>query len=297
MPAMFALPKWIHQHLYTNKNFADLTTQEIEDLKNRLSNFKHDNPDVSVMIPAWNEMNNIYRALSSLASNTTNLKVEICVINNNSTDKTQEVLNALGVKNYLQPVQGTPHARQMGLENAKGKYHLCADSDTFYPPRWIELMVQPMLNNTAITGVYGRYAFIPPVGSGRFGLWCYERLTGLLIQLKKKNREHLNVLGYNMGLVTIVGLETGGFLVREVRKGTNEGENFVDMAEDGQMALNLLTKGKLQMVTHSEALVFTSPRRLLMDGGIGKAFVNRAKLHISRIGEYFTGNYKKNAKL
>jgi hypothetical protein len=100
-----------------------------------------------------------------------------------------------------------------------------------------------------------------------------------------------------MGLVTQVGKETGGFTVREVRKGTNEGSNYIDMAEDGQMALNLLTRGPLQMVTHKDALVFTSPRRLLMDGGVWQAFTNRAKLHISRLGEYFTGAYKKDAKL
>ncbi|TAE16032.1 MAG: glycosyltransferase family 2 protein [Bacteroidetes bacterium] len=297
MPAMFALPKWIHEHLYANKNFADLTPAEIEHLRNKISKFKHDEPDVSIMIPAWNEMNNIYRALSSLSSNETTLKVELCVVNNNSKDKTQEVLDLLGVRSYLQPEQGTPHARQMGLEKARGKYHLCADSDTFYPPKWIDHMVKPLMENKGVVGVYGRYAFIPPPGSGRFGLWFYEQLTGVLINMKKKNREHLNVLGYNMGFITKVGLESGGFKVREVRKGTNEGSDYIDMAEDGQMALNLLTQGRLQMVSHPDALVFTSPRRLLMDGGVVQAFWNRTRLHISRMGEYVTGKYKKDAKL
>ncbi len=297
MSAMFVLPSWINQHLYVGKNFADLSTQEIENLANRLAQFKHNEPDVSVMIPAWNEMNNIYRALSSLASNTTSLKVEICVINNNSTDDTQKVLNLLGVRSYLQPEQGTPHARQMGLEMAKGKYHLCADSDTFYPPNWIELMTKPMIENPNIVGVYGRYAFIPPTGEGRFGLWLYEQLTGFIIQLKKKNREHLNVLGFNMGLVTEVGKNSGGFKVKEVRKMTNEGDDYIDMAEDGQMALNLLTKGKLHMVNNADALVFTSPRRLLMDGGVSKAFWIRIKLHFGKLGEYFSGKYRKDAKL
>ncbi len=295
--SMFQLPKWIAPHLFTNKKFDDLTADEIKDLQTRISRFKHDAPDVSVMIPAWNEADNIFRALSSLAANTTDLKVEICVINNNSKDRTQEVLDTLGVRNYLQPEQGTPHARQLGLEMAKGKYHLCADSDTFYPPRWIELMTKPMREDAAVTGVYGRYAFISPEGQGRFGLWIYEKVTGILINMRQKNRVHINVLGFNMGLVTAVGRATGGFKVREVRKGDNTGESYIDMAEDGQMALNLLTKGPLKMVAHADALVFTSPRRLMYDGGIYKAFLNRAKLHAGRMGEYVTGKYKKDAKL
>src|ERR1700748_1224096 len=162
--SIFSLPGWIKPHLFTNKKFGDLTIEEINDLKERISHFKEEQPDVSVVIPAWNEENNIFRTLSSLSANQTNWKVEIVVINNNSKDNTQNVLDEIGVRSYLQPVQGTPHARQMGLEKARGKYHLCADSDTFYPPKWIDLMVKPMVEDTGITGVYGRYSFIPPEG-------------------------------------------------------------------------------------------------------------------------------------
>ena len=142
--SLFALPKWITPHLFKDKKFDDLTAAEITDLQTRIAKFEDEKPDISVVIPAWNEENNIFRTLSSLSANITKYKVEIVVINNNSKDRTQEVLDTLGVRNYLQSVQGTPHARQMGLEKARGKYHLCADSDTFYPPQWIDLMVKPI---------------------------------------------------------------------------------------------------------------------------------------------------------
>lgn len=296
---MFSLPGWIKPHLFPDKKFDDLTEKEIAELRERISHFKDDNPEVSVVIPAWNEENNLFRTLSALSANKTNLKVEIVVINNNSTDRTQLLLDKLGVRSYLQPVQGTPHARQLGLEMAKGKYHLCADSDTFYPPRWIELMSKPMREDSSIVGVYGRYAYIPPKGSGRFGLWLYEKVTGILIKIRSKNREHLNTLGFNMGFVTAVGRETGGFKVRAVRMFDNaaNSEYFTEVAEDGQMAMNLKTRGKLKLVNHADALVFTSPRRLLYDGSVGQAFWNRIKLHGSRLLEYVTGKYKKNADL
>lgn len=289
--SLLYLPAWIKPHLFIDKNFADLTIDEIINIKSRISNFQDDFPEVSVIIPAWNEQNNIYRALSSLVSSNTKRKIEIVVINNNSTDETQKVLEALGVRNYLQPTQGTPFARQLGLEKAKGKYHLCADSDTFYPPDWIDSMVSPMEKDKSIVGVYGRYAFLPPTSNGRPFLWFYERITGILIRLRKKNREYINVLGFNMGFVTQIGLNNGGFKVTDVRKFDNAlgSAYFVDEAEDGRMAINLKKSGRLKLVVSNKARVFTSSRRLVAEGGILKSFKNRLKIHAQRITEYLNG--------
>lgn len=287
--SLFGLPKWILPHLFTNKRFQDLTGEEIDHLKTNISRFKDESPDISVVIPAWNEENNIYRTLSSLSASRSKYKVEIIVINNNSTDGTQNVLDTLGVRNYLQTVQGTPFARQMGLELARGKYHLCADSDTFYPPDWIDLMVAPMVKDSTITGVYGNYAFIPPDDQGRLGLWLYEKFAGVMIRIRKRNREYLNVYGFNMGFVTEIGRSTGGFKVSGSRVYANiVGSDFQNEAEDGRMALNLKKAGNLKMVTDSKATVFTSPRRLMDDGGIANAFFNRAKRQLKGMRDYLS---------
>ncbi|MCF2488803.1 glycosyltransferase family 2 protein [Dyadobacter sp. CY347] len=287
--SLFGLPKWIFPHLFTNKRFQDLTGEEVERLRTAISRFKEESPDVSVVIPAWNEENNIYRTLSSLSASKSKYKVEIIVINNNSTDGTQKVLETLGVRTYLQTIQGTPFARQMGLELARGKYHLCADSDTFYPPDWIDLMVAPMVKDAGITGVYGNYAFIPPENQGRFGLWIYEKFAGIMIRIRKKNREYLNVYGFNMGFVTEIGRAMGGFKVSGSRVYANiVGSDFQNEAEDGRMALNLKKAGKLAMVADSRAKVFTSPRRLLDDGSITNAFFNRAKRQLQGMRDYLS---------
>ena len=127
--ALFKLPSWLKKHLYFQKQYADLSEIEINDIRTRLQKFQDSEPEVSVIIPAWNEQNNIYRTLSSLASTTSTRKVELVVVNNNSTDNSQQVLDQLGVKSYFEPKQGITYARQLGLEKAKGKYHLCADSE------------------------------------------------------------------------------------------------------------------------------------------------------------------------
>ncbi|WP_017259059.1 glycosyltransferase family 2 protein [Pedobacter arcticus] len=289
--ALFKLPSWLKPHLYFNKGFADLSNLELNDIRERICRFSDDEAEISVMIPAWNEENNIFRTLSSLAASNTTRKVEIVVINNNSTDGTQKVLDALSVRSYFEPQQGITFARQLGLEKAKGKYHLCADSDTFYPPGWIDAMVAPLQADNEIVGVYGRYAFIPENAYDRCVFWIYERFAGIIIRLRKRNREHINFLGFNMGFITQVGLDNGGFKVKNVRKFDNAigSEYYVDESEDGRMAVNLMKTGKLKLVTDQKATVFTSSRRLIAEGGILKAFKYRIKLHSKRLLEYLNG--------
>lgn len=288
--SFLSLPNWITPHLFIDKKFEELTQAQLLGIQNRINYFKQDIPDVSVVIPAWNEADNIYRTLSSLAASNTKLKVEIIVINNNSTDQTQQVLDIIGVRNYLQPIQGTPFARQMGLDNARGKYHLCADADTFYPPAWIDRMVQPMQKDIGITGVYGRYSFMPVKGGSRLGFIFYEWMAGIFIRIRKKNREYLNFYGFNMGFVTEIGRVTGGFKVSGNRIYNNiVGSDYNNEAEDGRMALNLKTRGNLKLVTDGDARVFTSARRLLDDGSIFKAFLNRARVQMKGLKVYMIG--------
>jgi glycosyltransferase involved in cell wall biosynthesis len=289
--SMFSLPQWIKPHFYDGKKFFELSEEEVRGLKDRIARFKDPDPLISVVIPAWNEENNLFRTLSSLASSKTDKKVEIVVINNNSTDKTEKILDELGVIHYFEPVQGIAATRQTGLEKAKGKYHLCADSDTFYPPHWIDIMVEPMIGSQEITGVYGRYAFVPPEGGSRLGLWFYERLAGIMIQIRKKNREYMNTLGFTMGFVTEIGRETGGFRVSKMRIQDNavDSKDYTEESEDGTMALNLKKKGKLKLILNPKAVVYTSSRRLMMGGGIIASLFNRFKVHGKGMSEYITG--------
>lgn len=273
---LFQLPRWIEPILYNRKRFSDLTPSEIEALRQKLQPFNRPDPEISVVIPAWNEENNIHRTLSSLAANRPHLPTEIIVINNNSTDNTQQVLDTLGVKTYVQTLQGTQHARQMGLEKARGKYHLCADSDTIYPPEWINCMIKPLMTDKRVSCVYGNYAFLPPEGQGRLGLALYELAGEMVTRLRQQGNEFVNAYGFNMGFETQKGLQSGGFRISGPRKYDNiKGSDFVNESEDGRMALNLMSYGRLHRVTAKKATVFTSSRRLMDDGSIWKAFINR----------------------
>ena len=125
-------------------------------------------PEVSVVIPAYNEEKDILRTLHSLSANVTGRSVEIVVVNNNSKDNTEALVRAAGVTCVNETIQGITAARNAGLAAATGKYVLNADADTLYPKDWIEQMVAPLANNEGVSITYGRFSFIPTGVTSRF---------------------------------------------------------------------------------------------------------------------------------
>lgn len=224
-------------------------------------------PEVSVVIPAYNEEKNILRTLLSLSSNTTKRAIEVIVVNNNSKDNTEALVKATGVTCILETKQGITAARNAGLQVAKGKYVLNADADSIYPQDWIEEMVAPLeRNNVALT--YGRFAFIPTGRTSRTSYFFYEQLADTTRWVNKKFREEaVNVYGFNSGFRREQGLEVNGY---DHPPGANE---------DGWLAVKLRDKGfgKLHCVTDPKAMVWTADRRIEMDGGLWKALFMRAK--------------------
>lgn len=287
MNNLFITPRWVKDIIRKREKTG---AEYIAELKQRLSRFNPENPDVSVVIPAWNEGRNILSTLDSISKTETVLKCELIVVNNNSTDDTGNLLQQLGVKTIFEPRQGIAFARAAGLESAKGKYHLCADADTLYPPTWINSMVNA-LDETDIVCVYGRYSFIPSFGYSRLSLAFYEMAASVMIHFRKRKREFINVLGFNLGFVTGYAKFTKGFQMEKPRVFDNSetSDNYVSASEDGMLALRLKEIGRIKMNPSVDSRVWTMPRRLLKDGTLFKAVKKRLSLHGKRSIEYAVG--------
>jgi glycosyltransferase involved in cell wall biosynthesis len=237
-------------------------------------------PEVSIVIPAYNEEKDILQTLCSLSANVTSRKVEIIVVNNNSKDNTEALVRASGVTCVNEYVQGITAARNAGLRNAKGTYILNADADTLYPKDWIELMVAPLANRQDIAITYGRFSFIPTGNTGRFTYFFYEYIGDMMRYINKYFREEaVNVYGFNSCYRREQGNQVEGY---NHPKGANE---------DGWLALKLRNKGfgKLHYVTDIRALVWTTDRRIQMDGGLIKGIVKRIKRIVFKKGEQHSG--------
>ena len=228
-------------------------------------------------MPAYNEEDSILKTLSCLSKSTTHRSVEIIVVNNNSSDKTAALVNSTGARCITETRQGITPARNAGLAAARGKYILNADADTLYPPNWIEEMVKP-LDNDAITCVYGRFSFIPTAGTPRLWYFVYEHVADAVRLFNKKFKEEaVNVYGFNSAFKREQGLQVNGF------------DHPATANEDGWLALKLRNKGfgQLYYVTSIKALVWTTDRRIQIDGGLWKGLVKRVKRIVANKGNEY----------
>lgn len=259
-----SIPTYIEQLFRTNPK--EIATTAL--IRERYGKIANQPPVVSIVIPAYNEEENILQTLLSLSNNETQWPVEIIVVNNNSKDRTAEMVIATGIPCVNEPKQGITNARNAGLAIAKGKYILNADADTIYPKDWIQEMINPLATNEKLCSVYGRFSFIPIGSTGRFTYFFYEYFADFMRWLNKMFRdEAMNAYGFNSGFRREQGLEVDGF---NHPPGTNE---------DGWLALKLREKGfgKLYYVTNIKALVWTTDRRIQIDGGLWKGTWKRLK--------------------
>ena len=87
-----AIPLYIKQIIDT----SSFTNEErINVIKKNYASLSNGIPEVSVVIPAYNEEDGILLTLQSLSANSTNRVVEIIVVNNNSKDNTEALVLAM----------------------------------------------------------------------------------------------------------------------------------------------------------------------------------------------------------
>lgn len=262
-----SIPDYIQKYWIGDFNVNELT-RETREAYNKL---KTVHPDVTIVIPAYNEEKTIVRTLNSICLNKTTYSVEVIVVNNNSTDKTGESVEACGVTCIFEPKQGIKFARNCGLANAKGRYIINGDADTIYPRNWIQALIDPLEKNKAVAVTYGRYSFLPEKNTRRFTYFLYESIADVSRKLNKYLKdEAVNVYGCCSAFRKEHALQVDGF------------DHPPGATEDGYLALKIRNKGLGKLVFVRKALVWTTDRRIHIDGGLWVGAVKRLKRIIKR---------------
>jgi len=106
-------------------------------------------PKVSVIVPAYNSEKTLKYCLNSLI-NQDYKNYEILVIDNNSTDKTKQIINFFQKKSkkirYLfESKKSRGAARNKGIEKVKTEIILMTDSDCITPKDWISKMTEVLI--------------------------------------------------------------------------------------------------------------------------------------------------------
>lgn len=104
-------------------------------------------PTVSIVIPAFNNLDYTRQCISSILQSPTNTTFEIIVIDNHSTDGTQEWLAEIShqcpLVRFVRNEENLGFAAGIGtgVQYARGKYLIIANNDILTTPYWIDGMI------------------------------------------------------------------------------------------------------------------------------------------------------------
>jgi cellulose synthase/poly-beta-1,6-N-acetylglucosamine synthase-like glycosyltransferase/peptidoglycan/xylan/chitin deacetylase (PgdA/CDA1 family) len=104
-------------------------------------------PDVSVIIPAYNEAAGIAATVRSMVESRYRGRLEIIVVDDGSTDDTAAIARSLRlpyVHVITQPNSGKPGALNRGIAEAHSDILVLVDGDTIFEPDTIDRLVAPL---------------------------------------------------------------------------------------------------------------------------------------------------------
>ena len=270
---------WYKKYLSIyNKPFDDVPRSTISEIRERLQLLQSDQPLVSVVVIAYNEGQRLAACLWSLSELKTKYPIEILGVNNSSSDNTEEVYKALGVRYFNETKKSPGFARQCGLDNSKGKYHFFIDADTFYPPLYVDTMMQTLIK-PGVSCVGSFWSYYPDKHHSALSLTCFEFVRDTFLWIQHFKRPELCIRGmvfaFNADFARKEKIRT------DIRRG-----------EDGSLALSLKKYGRIAFVHNRKARPVTG-YGTLGNGSLIQNLTYRAKVQLKGISRIFfkTDNY------
>lgn len=132
-----------------------------------LSQESETNPQISVVVRAFNEEGHIVKTLESLERQTLGPShFEVVVVNNGSTDRTAEKVEAFCRQNtgfpirlVDEPKRGRGPALHRGVEEAGNDWVATLDADSVADPSWLKIISHFIENNPQFIAGSGRVRF------------------------------------------------------------------------------------------------------------------------------------------
>lgn len=209
---------------------------------------------LSIVIPAYNEELYLGDCLAAVQAEIESSAgwdaAEVIVIDNASTDGTSAVAQRFPrVRAVMEPVKGLTHARQRGMDEARGDLLVFVDADTRMPAGWIQRVLKVFESNTEIVCVSGPYIYYD--GSPFSNILI--KLYWILLAMPAYWCAGYMVVGGNFAVRKESLVRIGGFDTRIEFYG-----------EDTNIARRLASDGKVKFLLHLAML--TSARRLQDEG-------------------------------
>jgi hypothetical protein len=158
------------------------------------------------------------------------------------------------------------------LEHSKGKYHFCIDADTFYPHRYVDLMMTK-LERPDVSCVSSFWSFFPDENHSRFGLFLFELIRDTFLWIQHFKRPELCVRGMVFAFKTDLAQKVK--IRTDIRRG-----------EDGSLALSLKPYGKIAFLYNRKARPITG-YGTLNEGSLLHSLWNRIRIQMKGISRIF----------
>ncbi len=215
---------------------------------------------LSFVIPAYNEEEYIGECLEVILAQKKNLPydVEVIVVNNNSTDRTEEVVRHFeGVKIVEEKEKGLVPARRAGFNAATGDLIANVDADTRLTRGWIRRVMESFERDPKLVALSGPFLYFDAPLKIRFFTRVFYYTSFVLNTLAP-------------WLFPVV--QGGNFVVRKdaLAKigGYRHDLNFY--GEDADVARRMNKVGKVKFTF--KLPIKSSGRRLAKEGGLTTAF-------------------------
>jgi len=268
--------KWYDKYLSIyGKPFSEVPNDVVSLIRSQLAEKQSDQPLVSVVVIAYNEEKRLASCLWSLSELRSKYPLEIIGVNNNSKDATEAVYQRLGIPYFNESRQSPGFARQCGLEHCRGRYHFCIDADTFYPPLYVDLMMEK-LKRDDVACVSALWSFFPDERHSALGLHLFELVRDVFLFVQHFKRPELCVRGMVFAFKTDLARKVS--IRTDIRRG-----------EDGSLALSLKPYGKIAFLYNRKARPVTG-YGTIGSQSLWQSFVQHVKIQGKGLSRIF---YKK----
>ncbi len=181
-------------------------------------------PTVAIVIAARNEQDNLPALLDSLKLlEYPAEKLEICIIDDRSQDRSREILRraqaeisrltVLHIDDLLANVAPKKRAISMGIEATKGEVILLTDADCTPPPTWVRAMVAHYRDaQVALVPGYSSYRFVRPAPALVQGMLALENFSNAALAAASTPLHHpITACGCNLSYRRSTWEQAGGF--------------------------------------------------------------------------------------
>lgn len=209
----------------------------------------------SVIIPTYNRAEEVFELLNSLTSQILpSSQFEVIIVDDGSTDNSKDIISDFLQKTNLQIVllyqnhKGPGEARNLGMENAKGKYFVFVDSDCIADKNWLNAY-KDAVKDKDVAGFGGPDAVLPnfrPVQKAiDYSMTSFITTGGIRGHSKKKISKYYP-RSFNMGVRSDIVKKIGG--MGKLRHG-----------QDIEFSNRILSTGE-PIIKVAEAVVFHKRR-------------------------------------